>query len=439
MPAKAVPRIIGTDTQENLVKMYAEYVSKSKVKLFKKYGFNLIQGTREGIYINALEGVRGKPALKLIDCRTSGGVFNLGHRHPVVIKALKEAIDGGLDIGDHHLLSEQRALLARDLAHLLPPGISKTLFCVGGGEAVDLAIKLARGHTRRKKVISAIGGYHGVTGVGLAAGDPAFRDPFLWNIPDFHQVPFGDVAALRSAIDDSTACVIFETIPATAGILIPPEGYFPAVRELCDQHGVVMIADEVQAGLGRTGEMWGIYGGLYPREQVVPDIIVLAKGMTGSMYPLATCSFRPALDDVFSEDPFLHISTTGGSEVGCYVTRKMLEFLSRRELLDHVKQMGKIFGEGLQELKSKYKNIVDVRGRGLMWGVEFNHDLLGQLNMVGMVQNGLLADYCGNRPCVDKLMPPYIVEEKDIQEILTRLEMSLKKLPASMEGVTGGI
>jgi putrescine aminotransferase len=436
LPAKSAPRIIGTDSQENLVKMYAEYVSKSKVKLFKKYGFNLIQGRRDGIYIEALEGIRGKPALKLIDCRTSGGVFNLGHRHPVVINALKEAIDGGLDIGDHHLLSEQRALLARDMARLLPPGISKTLFCVGGGEAVDLAIKIARGHTRRKKVISAVGGYYGVTGVGLAAGDPRFKDTFLWNIPGFFQVPFGDISTLKSAIDDSTACVIFETIPATAGILIPPKGYFPAVRELCDEHGVVMIADEVQAGLGRTGEMWGIYGGLYPAEKVIPDIMVLAKGMTGSMYPLATCSFRPFLEDVFAEDPFLHISTTGGSEVGCYVTRKMLEFLARPELLDHVKQMGKIFGEGLQDLKGKYKNIVDVRGRGLMWGVEFNHELLGQLNMVGMVQNGLLADYCGNRPSTDKFMPPFIVEAQDIQEIINRLDKSLQKLPASMESTT---
>ncbi|HMF34282.1 MAG TPA: aspartate aminotransferase family protein [Candidatus Lokiarchaeia archaeon] len=434
MPAK-LPPVIGTDSQENLVKMYGEFVSKSKVKLFKKYGFNIIQGRREGIYIEALEGIRGHPPLKLIDCRTSGGVFNLGHRHPVVIQALKDAIDGGLDIGDHHLLSEQRALLAKQLAGLLPPGISKTLFCVGGGEAVDLAIKIARGHTKRKKVISAVGGYHGVTGVALATGDRRFKDTFLWDIPGFQQVPFGDVDALESAIDDETACVIMETIPATAGILIPPEGYFPAIRELCDARGAVMIADEVQAGLGRTGEMWGIYGGLYPEEKVIPDIIVLAKGMTGSMYPLATCSFRPFLEDIFKDDPFLHISTTGGSEIGCYVARKMLEVIAQPEMLAHVKEMGALLGDGLQALKEKYTNIVDVRGRGLMWGLEFNHALLGQLNMVGMVQNGLLADYCGNRESTDKFMPPFIVEAEDIQEILARLEASLVKLPASLEGM----
>ena len=157
-----------------------------------------------------LEGrKKGETPLDLIDCRTSGGVFNLGHGHPEIIKTLKEGIDAGLDIGDHHVISEQRALLAKELAELLPGDISKTQYCVGGGEAIDLAIKLARGITKRKKILSAEGGYHGVTGFALGAGDPKFKDTFLWNLPDFQQVPFGDINSFQKVINDEESYTPF--------------------------------------------------------------------------------------------------------------------------------------------------------------------------------------------------------------------------------------
>ena len=140
--------IMGTLPQKELYKMYATYVSSAKAQFFKNLGLGAIQGEREGLTVKMLEGIRKKHApLDLLDCRTSGGVYNLGHQHPLIRQALIDGIDAGLDIGDHHLISEQRALLARDLANLLPGDISKTQFCVGGGEAIDLAIKLARGIT----------------------------------------------------------------------------------------------------------------------------------------------------------------------------------------------------------------------------------------------------------------------------------------------------
>ncbi|UCE13562.1 MAG: aminotransferase class III-fold pyridoxal phosphate-dependent enzyme, partial [Candidatus Heimdallarchaeota archaeon] len=157
-------KVIGTLSQQEIVKMYADYVSKYKAGFFENLGLGVVQGERSGIFIKMLEG---DPPLELIDCHTSGGVFNLGHHHPEINKALKEGLDNGLDIGDHHLLSEQRALLAKQLANLLPGDISKTMFSVGGGEAIDLAIKLARGFTKRRKIISAKRAYHGVTGFAL--------------------------------------------------------------------------------------------------------------------------------------------------------------------------------------------------------------------------------------------------------------------------------
>ncbi|MFX0207542.1 MAG: aspartate aminotransferase family protein, partial [Candidatus Hodarchaeota archaeon] len=243
------------------------------------------------------------------------------------------------------------------------------------------------------------------------------------------QVPFGDIDALRRVIDGKTACVIFEPIPATGGILIPPEGYFATVRELCDEKGVQMIADEVQTGLGRTGVLWGIYGGLYPNEKVVPDLLVLGKGMSSGVYPLATVSYKPSIEEIFAEDPFLHISSTGGSELGCYVARKMLEITSQPSFLAHVQKMGNLFGERLGFIKEKLTDlIVDIRGRGLMWGIEFPSERLSLGFMLAMIKNGVFIDYCGNKTDTVKFLPPLIVQIEDINEILNRLDKAFKEL-----------
>ena len=140
----------------------------------------------------------------------------------------------------------------------MPGEIERTVFGVGGGEAVDFAIKLARGHTGRKKIVYARGGYHGHTGFALAAGDEKYSKPFEPLAPGFVAVPFGDADALRKVVDEDTAAILFETIPATLGMPMPPDDFFPQVREICDEKGALMILDELQTGLGRTGKMWGI-------------------------------------------------------------------------------------------------------------------------------------------------------------------------------------
>jgi len=211
--------------------------------------------------------------------------------------------------------------------------------------------------------------------------------------------------------------------------LIPPEGYFAEVRELCNELGAVMIADEVQTGLGRTGQMWGIYGGLYPKEKIIPDMIVLAKGMSAGVYPLSTTSYTPKFEEVFEDDPFLHISTTGGSELGCYVTRKMLEIISQPKFLDHVQNRGKQFAKGLIELQERYsKKIVDVRGRGLMWGIEFVDEFTSLHFTLTMIKNGVWCDYCGNYKVTNKFLPPLIIDTKSVDEVLKRIGVSLKEI-----------
>ncbi len=433
MKENATRKFIGTLPQKELLKLYSKHVNGPKVRFFKSIGLGVIPGERYGVKLRALESSKpGAPPLEFYNCRTSGGVYNLGHQNPRIFKLIKEALEDGLDIGDHILLSEQRALLGKKLAELLPGDISKTTFGVGGGESIDCAIKFSRAYTKRKGCLSAIGGYHGHTGFALATGDPGFREKFLWELPDFIQVPFGDINAMRKAITNDIACVILETIPATAGILIADEGYFAEVREICDEKGTMMIIDEVQSGLGRTGHLWAIYGGLYPDEKVVPDFMVLGKGMTAGIYPLSTCSYKPFIEKaVYKDDPFIHISTTGGSDIGCVITLEMLKIQSDQKFLEHVKEMGDYFQKGLQQIKNEFSDLIkEVRGRGLMVGVEFHNEADSQLAMLSIIKEGVLLDYCNNKKDTLKILPPLIILKNELDEILDRINNGISKLKA---------
>jgi len=424
-------KFIGTLSQKELLRLYSKHVNAPKVRFFKGAGLGLILGEREGIKFKTLGGMKpNEPPLEIINCRSSGGVFNLGHHNPTIVQTLKDALDGGLDLGDHMLLSEWRALLGQKLAELMPPGITKTTFGVSGGEAIDTAIKFSFAYTKRNGCVSAIGGYHGHTGLALATGDPSFKANFLWNPPGFSQVPFGDADAMRKAVTEDVSCVILETIPATGGVLIAPEGYFAEVREICDDKGAMMIADEVQAGLGRTGELWAIYGGMYPEEKVIPDFMVLGKGMSSGIYPISVTSYKPFIEkSVFREDPFIHISTTGGSDLGCAVAHKMLEIQSDPKFLAHVKEMGNLFGKGLTEIANDNSEIIkEARGRGLMWGLEFLEESMALRGMLSIVKEGVLQNYCGNKKDTLIIMPPLIVTQDEIEDILNRITKAISNL-----------
>jgi len=423
-------KFIGTLPQKELLKLYQKHVNSPKVLLFKSLGLGVIPAERHGIRFKTLAGRKSDDSpMEMINCRSSGGVFNLGHHNERIVQVLKDALDGGLDMGDHMLLSEWRALLGKRLAEIMPPGITKTTFGVSGGESIDTAIKFARCVNKRKGCISAIDAYHGHTGFALATGNPSFKDPFLWNLPEFKQVPFGDAEAMRKVVNKEVSSVILETIPATGGVLIAPEGYFSEVREICDENGALLIIDEVQAGLGRTGEFWGIYGGLYPNEKVVPDFVVCGKGMSSGIYPLSTCSYKPFVEEVFKDDPFIHISTTGGSDLACAVACEMLDIQSDPKFLSNVKEMGKMFGNGLKQITEENSELIkDVRGRGLMWGMEFYSKEKAMLGMVSIIKEGVLNNYCGNKEDTLILMPPLIVNKDDVKEIIERISKGVETL-----------
>jgi len=405
---------VGRLTQDQAVADFEAFVSPGKVALYRALGFEAVPGRREGVYVWDLAGKR------YINCRSSGGVFNLGHRPPRVVEALKRALEE-LDVGDHMLMSEHRARLARRLAELTPGDIRYSFFVPSGGEAIDLAIKLARGYTRRPGVVSAEKGYHGHTGLALAATDRHFGQYFEPLAPGFRRVPFGDADALERAVDSDTAAVLLETIQATAGIVVPPEGYYQQVREICDRAGAVLILDEVQAGLGRTGRMWAI-----EEWGVVPDILVLGKGLGGAVYPMSAVCFRPHLDAFFREHPFAHLSSFAGADLGCVAALAALDQTTEPGFLEHVRRMGARLEAGFAGLVERHPEVAaGWHGRGLFLAFDLQKDEYGPMMTYALAQFGVIAVFSDLAPRAMQIMPPLIVTESQTDEILQAMDQAL--------------
>ena len=401
--------------KSQIFEKFSQYVSSGKARFFQDNGIEFVFGRREGPFVWDMDGQK-----QLIDCHCNGGVFNLGHRHPRIVSALQQALRH-LDIGNHHFVSAYRANLAEKLAAITPGDLQYTVFGVSGGEAIDTAIKIARRATGRRKILTVKGGYHGHTGYAVAAGDPKFSAPFLAESPEFVRVPFNDAEAVTKTLTSEFAAVLVETIPATLGMPIPDDDYFPQVKQQCQATGALLIIDEVQSGLGRTGRIWGIQ-----HYDVVPDILVTGKGLSGGLYPMTATIIRPELETVFHEDPFVHISTFGGAEIGCAVAEEVIAMLQEPLFLTQVYTLAQIFDRGLARLQNAFSPMFqEVRQKGLMIGLKMADSALGPVMTRACYEAGLLCVFAGNDPSVVQFLPPLIIEPALAEEILSRLEKAL--------------
>ena len=383
---------------------YERHVSAGKVRFYKSVDLDVVMGAREGATFSDRFDDR-----RWYNCHCNGGVFNLGHRNPEVLAAVARALSS-VDVGNHHLVSDARARLAERLAATTGGALPGIIFGVSGGEAVDVAIKVARGVTRRTGIVSAVGGYHGHTAFALAAGDPQYRAPFGPNLPGFVQVPFDDVAAMDSAVDDTTAAVILEPIPATLGMPIPAEDYVPAVRRLCDERGAKLILDEVQTGLGRTGRFW-----CHDHWGVRPDIIVTGKGLSGGIYPITATLLAPDLYAFFDDHPFIHVSTFGGAEPGCAAGLAVLDQVEAPGFLDRVTKLSERFAAGLQGMP------FELRRLGLMMSFAFEPKDAGIMASKMLYDAGVFTIYANNDTRVLQFLPSLILSDDEADEIIRRV------------------
>jgi acetylornithine/succinyldiaminopimelate/putrescine aminotransferase len=391
------------DNREATVETFARHVNAGKVAMYRQLGLDVVMGSREGSrFADAWTGD------SFINCHCNGGVFNLGHRHPRIVTAMREALDS-LDIGNHHLVSGWKARLAQRLAGTTGDRLPGVVFGVGGGEAIDLAIKVARAGTARQCIVSASGGYHGHTGLAMAAGDPEFREPFGPNPPGFLQVPFDDLEALDGVIDDGCAAVLLEPVPATLGMPIPGPDYFAGVQALCRERGAMLIIDEVQTGLGRTGKLWA-----YEHEALEPDIVVTGKGLSGGLYPIAATLMTRELHSFFDTHPHIHISTFGGADIGCAVALEVLGIIQEPGFLARVIELADRFRDGLHGLPFQ------LRQRGLMMGVAFPDERGGMTAAAALYKAGVFAVWANNDPKVLQFLPPLVLTDSEADELIDR-------------------
>jgi len=387
---------------------FAGHVSRRKVRALEALGVEIVVGEREGARFRDAYSGRW-----FWNCHSNGGVFNLGHRHPAVVAALREALDR-VDVGNHHLVSGWRARLAEQLAASTDGRLPFAVFSPSGSEAVDLAVRLARGHTGRQEVVCTIGGYHGLAGLALAASDPRWHEPFGPPPPGFVHVPFNDRDAALRAVGTETAAVIIEAIPATLGFPMPEPGYLQALAAAARENGAVFILDEVQTGLGRTGTTW-----YYEQEDAVPDILITGKGLGGGVYPVSAAVIADGLESFFDDHPFAYVSTFGGAEVGCVAASAVMAEVTRPGFLDRVVELGERFEAGFADLP------FELRRRGLTMGLKFEDEQGGVVASARLIEAGVFAVFAEHDHSVTQFKPPLNLSDAEADSIIASVREAL--------------
>ncbi|HLJ62000.1 MAG TPA: aminotransferase class III-fold pyridoxal phosphate-dependent enzyme [bacterium] len=394
LPAAERERLVA-DTIER----YRRYVNPGLARLFKFGGSETIEWAAEDCIVWDAHG------REYVDCACGPAIFNVGHRHPRVLAAVRDQLDR-MPMSVRTMPSAAPAELAERLAALAPGDLQYSFFCNSGAEAVEGALKLARLTTGRPGFVAMQEAFHGKTlGALSATGREYYRGPFGPLVPGFTHVPFGDADAVERAVGPDTAAVILEPIQGEAGVIVPPPGYLRRVREICDRRRVLLIADEIQTGLGRTGRLFCV-----EHDGVVPDILTMAKALGGGVIPIGAFIARPALWEEFQRQPYIHSSTFGGNPLACRAAIATLEVLVEERLAERAVTMGERFLARLREIQRRYPSVIrDVRGRGLLLGVEFVHSDYALMVSAEAGHRGVITFYTLNKPEVIRVAPPLTI------------------------------
>ncbi len=345
-----------------------------------------------------------------IDCMGGYGVALVGHRNERVVNAIKSQIDKVITVHSS-FYNKTREEFLQALIDIAPSGLSQVHLNNSGAESIEAAIKFARKFTGKKKMVAMKGSYHGKSMGALSLTfNPKYREPFQPLVEKVSFSPYGDADELRAVVDKDTAFVILEPIQGESGIHVPPKGFLQDVRNVCDENNCLLIFDEIQSGLGRTGSMWAS-----EHWNTVPDIMCLAKGIAGGV-PMGVTLVRPDILSVMKKGE--HSSTFGGNPLACAAGTATLQALTQDGLIDNAKNMGQKLLNGLEDLKSKHKIIREIRGKGLMIGVELKFEIKDIL-MDG-IKNGLLLLYSGRN--ILRFLPPLVISENDVVKTLQILD-----------------
>ncbi|MFY9565767.1 MAG: aspartate aminotransferase family protein [Nitrososphaeraceae archaeon] len=349
-----------------------------------------------------------------IDCMGGYGVALVGHCNPRVVEAIKNQAEK-LIVCHMSFYNDAREDFLRRMATIAPRGLSKIFFSNSGAEAVEAALKFSRRYTGKPGIISMSGGYHGKTFGALSATySEKYRKPFMPLLENVKFLPY-TTTRIEDAVDDSIGAVIVEPIQGETGIILPPEGLLQNMREVCTKHGIVLIFDEIQSGLGRTGKMWA-----GENWKTIPDIMCLAKGLAGGV-PIGLTLSKPEIVEVLRVGE--HSSTFGGNPLACAAGAATIGSLNEDKLVENAADVGGYFKDGLLELKEKHRIVRDVRGLGMMLALELRFDVRNLL--LDGIRHGLLMLYSGKN--ILRLLPPLVMDKETISQSLETMDELLSE------------
>ncbi|HET9589192.1 MAG TPA: aminotransferase class III-fold pyridoxal phosphate-dependent enzyme [Anaerolineales bacterium] len=374
---------------------------------------------------------------EFIDCLGGFGMMDLGWCHPEVVRAVKAQVDRS-PMPSQELIDPLRGVLARLMAQITPGDLKYSWFAASGTEAIEASIKVAKLYTQRSAFIVAVKAFHGKTLGSLSMmGKADFRQPMgmLYGGPVYH-VPFGEAEAVERQLEIcnnvgiGVAGVLFEPIQGEAGAIVPPDDFWPRVREVTRHYNVLLIADEVQTGMGRTGKMWGV-----DHWHVVPDIIAAAKSLGGGVMPVSAVVtteeiFRPMM----YPNPFMHTTTTGGGALACAAAIAAIRVTLRDRLWAQAAQKGDYLMAKLQELAAQYPQIYEkITGKGLLIGMHFKNPQVGYRVAAELFKRGVLVSGTLTNAKTVRIEPPLIISMEQLDQVLDRLELALKAVARSVE------
>lgn len=434
-------KVLGLIAKEDINREEAEWVTRQTVDNFRDHvnpGFLSYRKsvTKDGQFAavewkdsgpNCFMDVNGK---EYIDCLGGFGIYNVGHRHPKVVEAVINQLNRQA-LHSQDLLDPLRAMLAKILADITPGDLKYAYFANSGTETVEAAIKLAKMHTNRTTFIATTKAFHGKSLGALSGTSKAvFRKPFLPMIPGFRHVHFGDLEMLRKtfeachSVGEEVAAVILEPIQGEGGVNLPPEGYLKQVRQLCDEFGALLIFDEVQTGMGRTGKMF-----CAEHYDVVPDIMCLAKAFGGGVMPAGAVVATEEVFKCFFPNPFIQTTTFGGNPLACAAAIATINVLIEENLPARAEELGNYIMKGLREVAADFTDkVLDIRGMGLLIGVEFHNDEIGYEVSKGLFDNGVLVAGTLINAKTIRVEPPLTITYEEADRVIAMFRKALAEV-----------
>ncbi|CAM3852557.1 putrescine aminotransferase [Alicyclobacillus pomorum] len=433
-------KVLSLISQDEIDSDAAKWVTKETLDGFREYVNPGFLEYRKSVTLGTLDaavewadsgpnGFRDVNGKEYIDCLGGFGIYNVGHRHPKVVKAVVDQLNRQA-LHSQDLLDPLRAMLAKILADITPGDLKYSFFTNSGTESVEAALKLARAYNPSKPtILAATKAFHGKSYGSLAGtAKGVFRRPFMPMMPGFRHIAFNDIDMLHKTmhackmVGEDVGAVLLEPIQGEGGVNIPEDDYLPTVRELCNQYGALLILDEVQTGMGRTGKMF-----CSEHYDVAPDILCLAKSFGGGVMPAGA---TVATEEVFSrlfDNPFLHTTTFGGNPLACAAAIANIHVLIEENLPARADELGRYMLDGLREaVKGHEDKVLDVRGKGLLMALEFVDDAIGFEVAKHMFENGVLVAGTLVNAKVIRVEPPLTILHEQADRVFEVLADALE-------------